>query len=173
MSNEGNLYLIDANIIIHAHSFYYPLKRVPEFWSWILFHAQNNSIKLPAEILDEVQGGDKDEHAKWVHDKTNKNILELKENVNIPLLNKVVKEGYAPDLTDVELDKIGKDPFLISYALAQPENRIVVTNEQPSPKKQRHNRKIPDVCKHFGLRCCNVFTMIKELDFYTDWKSRI
>ncbi|WP_408672942.1 DUF4411 family protein [Xenorhabdus koppenhoeferi] len=84
-----------------------------------------------------------------------------------------MNEGYAPDLTDVDLDKLGKDPFLISYALADPSNRIVVSNEQPSPKKQRANRKIPDVCGYFDVRCCNVYTMIRELDFSTSWKSKV
>ncbi|WP_323855405.1 DUF4411 family protein [Xenorhabdus koppenhoeferi] len=82
MSTEGKLYLIDANIIIHAHSLYYPLNRVPEFWEWLLFHARNNKIKLPSEILDEVQGGERDEHSKWVHSKANKPVLELNEDVN-------------------------------------------------------------------------------------------
>ncbi|HHJ1159584.1 MULTISPECIES: DUF4411 family protein [Proteus] len=173
MNTNGLLYLIDANIVIHANSFYYPLNRVPEFWEWILFHAQNNNVKLPTEIINEVKGGDKDEHAKWVHDKSNKSILQLNEDLNITNLNKVLREGYANDLTDIELEKIGQDPFLISYAMSSPHNRIIVSNETSSPSKIRANRKVPDVCKAMGVRCCNVYTMIRELDFRTNWKNSI
>lgn len=173
MNTNGCLYLIDANIIIHAHSFYYPLNRVPEFWEWLLFHAKNNNIKLPIEIINEVKGGDKDEHAKWVHEKNNKSILLLDENLHIGNLNKVLSEGYADDLSDVELEKIGEDPFLISYGLSSPENRVIVSNETSSPSKLRANRKVPDVCKQMGVRCCNVYTMIRELDFRTNWKNSL
>lgn len=118
MSLQNKLFLIDANVLIHAHSLYYPLLRVPEFWEWVLFHASNNSIKIPLEILDEIQGGDKDHHAVWAHERSNKKSLLLDEQLDANNLNKVINESYAPDLNDVELETIGKDPFLISYALA-------------------------------------------------------
>lgn len=51
-------------------------------------------------------------------------------------------EGYAPDLSESEIEKIGKDPFLIAYALAS-SDRVVVTKEVPAPRKTRGNRKNP------------------------------
>jgi hypothetical protein len=33
--------------------------------------------------------------------------------VNVDLISRVVEKGYAPDLTDDEVEKIGRDPFLI------------------------------------------------------------
>jgi hypothetical protein len=43
----------------------------------------------------------------------------LHETVDITLVQNVVNNGYAPDLTDVEVEAIGRDPFLIAYALAR------------------------------------------------------
>lgn len=46
---RDKLYLLDANVIIHAHDYYYHMGRVPEFWEWLLHHAVNGSIKMPIE----------------------------------------------------------------------------------------------------------------------------
>jgi hypothetical protein len=95
----------------------------------------------------------------------------LKEAVDPTIVNKVVTEGYAPDLTDVELEEIGRDPFLIAYALAQPSDRCVVTVEVSAPGKQRQNRRVPDVCSTFGVLCLNPFQVYRSLGFSTAWKK--
>ncbi|MCY4673131.1 MAG: DUF4411 family protein [Bacteroidetes bacterium] len=75
------------------------------------------------------------------------------------------------DLNDEDIRKIGRDPFLIAYALRDPEKRVVVTTEVSKPKRERANRHIPDVCKDLKVRCCNTFEFIRELNFRTDWQS--
>ena len=82
------------------------------------------------------------------------------------LLDKVLTEGYGEDLTEVDLDKIGSDAFLIAYALAE-RDRVVVTKETPRPKKVRGNRKIPDVCKTLDVECMHDFELYRRLDFST------
>ncbi len=89
--------------------------------------------------------------------------------MDIALVQLVTTQGYAPDLTDIELEVIGRDPFLIAYALADIENRTVVTGEVRS-NKQRQNRPIPSVCDHFGVRSCDQWQFNRERDFRTDWK---
>ncbi len=99
-----------------------------------------------------------------------KDVLRLKETVNPAIVNKVVTEGYAPNLTDDELEAIGRDPFLIAYALARPDDRCVVTVEVSAPAKQRQNRRVPDVCNTFGVACQNPFQVYRTLGFSTAWK---
>jgi hypothetical protein len=48
------LYLLDANVIIRAHEDYYPVGRIPQFWSWLLDKATANNIKVPPLIFNEV-----------------------------------------------------------------------------------------------------------------------
>ena len=48
------LYLIDANVLIRAHEDYYPLDRVPQFWTWLEQNALVGQIKMPFEIYDEI-----------------------------------------------------------------------------------------------------------------------
>ena len=86
------------------------------------------------------------------------------------LVTEVTERGYALDLDEAEQEKIGRDPFLIAYAYAATEERLVVTFEVSAPKKQRANRKIPDVCRELGVSCVTLFDLIEALDFTTDWK---
>ena len=165
------LHLFDANVLITASNTYYPIDQIPEFWDWIAHQATDGLIKLPVEILDEVLAGSKKEDPllAWIID--HKEFLRLKEAVDPALVNKVVTEGYAPDLTDDELEEIGRDPFLIAYALAAPKDRCVVTVEVSAPGKQRQNRRVPDVCNTFGISCQNPFQAYRSLGFSTGWKK--
>ena len=165
------LHLFDANVLITASNTYYPIDQIPEFWDWVDHQAANGHIKLPVEILDEVLAGSKKEDPllAWIND--HKDVLRLTETVDPAIVNRVVTEGYAPDLTDDELEEIGRDPFLIAYALAKPDDRCVVTAEVSAPGKQRQNRRAPDVCHTLGIMCQNPFQAYRSLGFSTTWKK--
>lgn len=173
MNNSNKIFLLDANVIIHAHDLYYHMDRVPEFWRWLEFHAQNGSISMPYETHSEIKGGSQAQHVQWAKTKNIKDNLILKEPVDQSLLNRVISDGYAPDLDEVELEKIGMDPFLIAYALKDTKHRIVVSNEISKPSKKRANRKVPDVCSAVGVECCNVYELLKSLDFRTNWHQSV
>ncbi len=169
------LYLIDANVLITAHNDYYSIDTVPEFWDWLLHQANTGNVSMPIEIYEEIKLGGRDAQKdmlyNWVADGAVKKAMVLNENVSAPLVSKCTKEGYAPDLTDDELLQIGRDPFLIAYAMAAPKDRCVVSNEVSAPSKKRQNRKIPDVCDSLGVQHCNIFQMIRALGFKTGWKK--
>jgi Domain of unknown function (DUF4411) len=170
------LYLADANVLITANNLYYPIDRVPEYWEWLAYVGNQGHVKMPFEIFEEVRDGPKDAEKDllfaWLQDDVNKNALLLDEKVDPGLVQKVIAEGYASDLTDDEVDQIGRDPFLIAYGLAA-RGRCVVTVETSAPKKQRQNRKVPDVCKAMGVNCCNPFEFNRTLGFRTQWKVDI
>src|SRR5438046_840636 len=167
------LYLLDANVVIPANNSYYRIDAVPEFWAWVAYHGNHGTIKMPLETFEEVKDGSKDDAQDppfgWIQ--SNKGALVLDEEVDPDLVQQVLVNGYAMDLTDEELEQIGRDPFLIAYVLASPADRCVVTTEVSSPKKQRQNRRIPDVSATLGVTCCNTFEMLSELNFSTSWKA--
>jgi hypothetical protein len=169
------LYLLDANVLITANSAYYPLDQVPEFWSWVQYQAASNQIKIPREIMDEIKAGRKDGDPllDWICTAEIESALTLAESVDTTLVQSVVSNGYAPDLTDIELEKVGRDPFLIAYALADPANRTVVTVEVSRPSAQRANRKVPDVCQTMGALSCGPFALNKALGFSTGWQASV
>ena len=112
-----------------------------------------------------------DDLAEWLKDDQVESALRLDEEVDIGLVQKVTDEGYAPDLRDDEVEKLGRDPFLIAYALVDPTNRTVVTAEVSKPSRTRGNRHIPDVCGDLRVPCCNTFELTTALDFRTDWND--
>ena len=159
------LYLLDANVLIDADRDYYPIDRVPEFWDWLLDNANAGRLKVPLEVYEEVVAG-AGLLPDWLRD--NKDSMALREDADPRMVDMVIAEGYATDLTDVEVEKLGRDPFLIAYALADPGSRCVVTTEVSRPSRIRANRHIPDVCNDLNICCRNTFDLVRELDFRTD-----
>jgi Domain of unknown function (DUF4411) len=168
------LYLLDANVVITAHNLYYPIDGVPEFWTWLVHKGAAGDLKMPLENYEEVKNGSTDEEKDllfgWIKSEEVKAAILFDETVDSELVARVINEGYAPDLTDHEVLQIGRDPFLIAYALTSPADRCVVTTEVSKPRMQRQNRRIPDVCTTMGVVCCNTFEMTKALGFKTGWK---
>jgi Domain of unknown function (DUF4411) len=165
--------LLDANVLITANNLYYPIDMVPEFWEWLAHMGHAGEIKLPIEIFEEITDGgpDEDPLKEWLRDEANKLVILLDDEVDQLLVQRVLAIGYATDLADFEIEQIGRDPFLIAYALADPAERSVVTTEVSSPRKTRQNRKIPDVCDALGISWSNTFTMLRELRFSTAWRQ--
>jgi len=164
------LYLLDANVLIDANRDYYPIERVPEFWEWLEDAGQQRRAKIPLEVYEEVGEGH-DALADWVKRDLIKTALLLEEEPDVSLVSRVIDDGYASDLTDDEVEKIGRDPFLVAYALRDSGQRCVVTTEVSRPRKLRANRHLPDVCRTLGVSCCNTFEFIRSLDFSTGWRS--
>lgn len=163
------LYLLDANVLIDANRDYYPIERVPEFWQWLEHHGAEGLIKVPVEIYEEVKEGT-DVLAEWMRQPDVVAALRLEVEVDVGLVSRAVNDGYAPDLTDDEVLKLGRDPFLLAYALRDPGIHCIVTTEASKPSKQRANRHLPDVARIFGVQACTTFELVRALDFRTDWR---
>ena len=165
--------LLDASTLITANNNYYPIDQIPEFWSWLQHQGEAGLIKMPLEIMEEVKAGREDDSlVQWISRPEVEAALLLEETVAIDFVQQVVSYGYAPDLTDVEVEALGRDPFLIAYALSKADERCIVTTEISKPAQKRQNRRISDVCKDLGIQSCGPFAMNKRLGFRTDWKSK-
>lgn len=109
--------------------------------------------------------------ATWADQVEVKDALLFKEEAEQDLVARITYGGYVANPTDDELKNIGRDPFLLSYALKDIDNRCIVTTESSKPSRLGANRHVPDVCKDFNIRCINNFQMIREMNFSTSWKS--
>ena len=173
------LYLFDANVLIDWNRDHYRFNDVPPFWDWLQYHAKQGNVKIPIEIYEEIkepqrqEGETRNPFFEWLKDKEIKKILVLNEDVNEALVSRVTDEGYGNDLTDDEIEVIGRDPFLIAYALASQGDRCVVTKENSKPSAKRQNRQIPDVCDGFNVKWCTPPAFTKELKFSVNWKDLI
>ncbi len=122
--------------------------------------------------MEEIKAGkDEDPLLDWICTDEIEDALLLDEVVDVTLVQHVVSIGYAADLRDDEVEKIGRDPFLIAYALADRTDRTVVTTEVSKPSAQRANRKVPNVCEVVGALSCGPFALNKALGFSTGWKA--
>lgn len=162
------LYLLDSNVVITASKTYYQIDRVPEFWNWLIHVGEQGNIKIVREVYEEITNGT-DALKDWAKQEEVEAALRFDGLADIGLVRRVIANGYAPDLTDEEIEKVGRDPFLIAYALADAGNRTIVTTEVSKPRRLRANRHIPDVCTSLGVLCCNTFDLTTALNFRTDW----
>src|SRR4051794_7989478 len=120
------------------------------------------------EIYDGVARGT-DELSKWIKDKSRKEALLLKETLDPLAVRDVVNRGYGTGLTDVQQEKMGRDPLLIAYAFGR-SDRCIVTTEVRAPSRQRQNRKVPDVCDSLSVRWISGYDLLDILDFRTNWR---
>jgi len=161
------LYLIDASTLISAHNTYYALHRVPEFWLWLRHQGEAGNIKIPPSIYAEVEDGN-DALATWMADAGSKDVLLFNEQP-APLLVQAVLAHYGANLSEADVETIGKDPFLIAAALADHNGRCVVTAEVSKPTRQGANRHIPNICDDLGVNWHTPVELLNALDFSTGW----
>ena len=130
------LYLLDANVFIRADGDYYPLDRIPGFWVWLHEMAEAGHVKTPFEIYEEVTKSH-DQLGQWLRQPDVRHAIILPDAADPVAVARVISEGYAPDLNDIELETVGRDPFLVAAALSG-HDRVVVTREV-SCGNQREN----------------------------------
>ena len=144
------LYLLDADTIITGDRDPYPLRRFPIFWEWLLQMGSDGIVKIPLEQYEEITKG-RGVIVDWCKTAEAKGTLVLAEEALPASVARITVEGYAADLTEDEVEQIGRDPFLIAYGLVSKLERTVVTFENSKPTRQRANKKIPDVCAAFAI----------------------
>jgi len=169
------LYLLDASVLITANNSYYPVDSVPEFWEWLLHMGKEGHIKIPLENFEEIKEGpnnkERDMLYGWIQNMDVTSGILFNESVDDTLVQGAIIKGYAPDLTDTEVEQLGRDPFLVAYAMVAPTERVVVTSEVSKPSKIRQNRHLPDVCTSLGITCRDPFYLNRALGFKTNWNK--
>jgi hypothetical protein len=166
------LYLLDADTVITGEKRAYPLHRFALFWDWLCHMGSEGNVKIPREQYDEIVAG-RGPIVDWLKLEQVRNALVLSEEVDPAIVASVIERGYAPDLNEEEVDAVGRDPFLIAYAVVDVDKRTVVSFETSAPTKQRANRKVPDVCATFRVPCCTLYDLINALDFTLDWRPQL
>ncbi len=159
------VYVVDADVLIRANADFYPVDRVPQFWTWILRQAQSGTVKMTQQNFDEVAGS-LDILGRWLNHPDVKAAIIIQERTDRSKLQHVLDYGYGLNLNDIEIHEIGRDPFLIAAALWNAD-RVVVTREVSSPKKLRANRKIPDVCRTLKVDVITDYELYRRLNFNT------
>lgn len=160
------MHLLDANVLISANALFYPLDRIPQFWDWLTEQGHAKNIKIPLEIYDEIADGT-DDLADWIKDLDVKAPLLLDETPDPVLVQQALDGGYEgqhPHFNDREVEKIGRDAFLVAYGLANSE-RVIVTREGSRRSRRMGNRHLPDACDDCGVGWTTDYEMYRLLNF--------
>lgn len=142
---------------------YYPIGVAVSFWTWLSGQVEDGVIVCPRRVYQELaeQEDHRDELSLWVQNRRNKGLCimpskEITAQVG-DILNFVFAHYEGPQAYDFSK---GGDVWVIAHA--RDDAGTVITQESGLHPKARKVR-IPDVCKHFQVKCLNTVDMLKEL----------
>lgn len=178
----AEIFLFDSNSFITPYQKYYPFDLVPHFWQCLEGEIQKGNIVILDKVYDELAKGHiydavtktsvDDDLAKWVKNCSSLVPLKHKQPDIIQryaqVVNHISTSGYYNDKALAKwADSSEADPWLIACAMSN--DYTVITFEGASGNLSQSNKssnpKIPDVCKHFGVKCAELFYAMRALSF--------
>ena len=171
---SGGPYLIDAAVFIQAKNQYYAFSICPGFWDSLIGHFRVQNIFSIDHIREELMRGNKTEDlVLWVKN-------ELSGGFFLATRDKEVVHCYekmmlwvqrSPQFQDYAKAKFATeaDGWLAAYAKVY--GYTVVTGEQYRPDA-RNKVPLPNVCREFDVKDCEVFHMLKDLNVQFEWKKQ-
>lgn len=161
-----SLYVVDSNFFIEAHRATYPLDVFHSYWTKVAELAQRGKIisidKVKAEIFDH-----QDELKKWCESNLPEDFFKdssglIAEYKRVAWWAQSRKSQYKEIAISEFLDADNADAWLVTYALADTRNRVVVTREISQPDAKR-KIKIPDACQPFSVSFASPIEMFRGL----------
>ncbi|RMG25114.1 MAG: DUF4411 family protein [Bacteroidetes bacterium] len=160
------IYVADSNFFIQAHRANYPLDIVVSFWNKVKQLADQGIIisidKVKKELFDQ-----NDELETWCRENLPPYFFKSSDDT-ISYYTQVCEwavsrnSHYLPRAIDEFLDAEEADAFLVGFALADPANRMIVTQEISQPNR-RNKIKIPEACDALNIRYINTIGMFRAL----------
>ena len=176
-------YLLDSNCFIEPMKRYYDFDTFPSFWKWFgnELNKQGSSLIIPKCVCDEINVDPRLNN--WIKNNFHGSIYDENKDPLIwpkysEVINYIENCGAYKVGSVNEWKKSGKaDPLLI--AIAKQYGYQIVTFERESGQfsydnnniwnwKQnggpsKHEPKIPDIAKHFGVSCITLFDLEKAM----------
>jgi hypothetical protein len=150
-----SLFIVDSNFFIQAHRVSYPLDVACSFWNKVKQLANSGSIISIDKVKDEIF----DNHdllSEWCEanlpDDFFKDTSSSIDSYRL-VTSWVVSRSthYLPNAINEFLSAGEADAFIVAYALDDPSNNIIVTQEVSEPYR-RNKVKIPDACDAPGVK---------------------
>ena len=158
--------MVDSNFFIQAHRVNYPLDIAHSFWKQVKTLADSGSIVSIDKVKKEIYDNN-DALKNWCKEnlpeaffKETGPVMESYQKVTGWAISK--SDQYKPGALAEFLDADEADAFIVAYALADPANRIVVTQEISEPNSKK-KVKIPDACLALNVKYLNTIEMFRQL----------
>jgi hypothetical protein len=152
-----------------AARFFYSFDFGTKFWDFLLEWAQNSTVASIDKVFDEINKG-YDDLKKWANEKFREYFLNTKNEQVFIQYKKLMRwadkqnNHYMRNAIDDFMKEDNADPWLIAFALIDKSNYTIVTFEKPNPTR-KNKIQIPNVCQKFGVECCDLYDMLKNLNF--------
>ena len=165
-------YIFDTNVILAAQATYYRPSICPGFWE---FMARRHWAELlfsldvvHDELLVKTEKYAKEYLQAWLTQNSSeeqffRSTREDAVKQEHERMSQIIKANSSYNHDQVEKFLTGADLWLIAYAKVY--GCVVVTEERPAGKAASQVR-IPDICRQFGVPCCNTFDMLEELSIF-------
>lgn len=157
---------MDSNFFIQAHRVSYPLDVACSFWNKVKQLANSGSIISIDKVKDEIF----DNHdllSEWCEAnlpddffKDTSSSIDSYRLVTSWIVSR--STHYLPNAINEFLSAGEADAFIVAYALDDPSNNIIVTQEVSEPYR-RNKVKIPDACDALGVKNVNMMDMFRLL----------
>ena len=162
-------YLIDANIFITASRTYYDFDFGNSFWDFLVNQGKKKNIASIDKVFDELNNGN-DKLNEWANnyfsnyfiDTTTDKVLE-QYAILMQWVDKQ-RNQYTQNAIDEFMKVNYADAWLISLALTDIDKYVIVTFEKENNQIKR-KIPIPNVCNAFNIKYCDLFQMLKKLNF--------
>lgn len=167
MVNEK--FLLDANSFITPYKNYYPFDFAPGYWGQLLTKLSLENVAIIDLVKEEVEKG-KDELSVWLSSIKDLNICTR--------LDKQIMQKYAEILTYIQMSSLYTDralrtwsqvgiadPWLIAVAAVNDFTLITFETAPGVISTPTGRPKIPEVARHFGVRCENLFYFMRKQNF--------
>ena len=164
MSNQGPVYVIDANVLMEAHRRYYAFPLCPGFWDCLLQAHKAGHVVSIDKVRNEIQPGD-DLH-KWVKSSVPAAFFASTQDSAVlgnfsGLVGWVQGNLQFKPEAKAEFAQVA-DGWLVAYAQAHT-NHVVVTMEEHA-REAKKKVPLPNVCLEFEVLYTDTFAMLKDLD---------
>lgn len=159
-------YIVDSNFFIQAHRVSYPLDIAHSYWNKVKQLAAVGKIISIDKVREEIYDKN-DSLVDWC--KTNlpdtffkdtSNVMDFYSRVSTWAISK--SDLYLPNALNEFLNADEADAFLVAYALADPQLRVIVTHEISEPNR-KNKVKIPDACLALNVNYVNTMEMFRQL----------
>jgi hypothetical protein len=160
------LYVVDTNFFIQAHRSYYPIDVASSFWSKVKELADSGKIISIDKVKNEIYKND-DELKRWCLANLPQDFFKdtstiINEYSQVAIWAASRSNHYFPNAIAEFLDADEADAWLVSFALNDLQNRIIVTYEKSQPEIKR-KIKIPEVCTPFAVSYVDTIEMFRQL----------
>ena len=166
----SNSFIIDTDSLISPYHHFYPFDLAPGFWDQLQKHIEQGNIAILDLVKTEIDAGE-DDLKDWLNRINIKTLVSHKNTDIIQSYGLIMQHIDSCNHYTIkavkEWDYPAADPWLI--AAAHTNEYTLVTFELPNRNLDVHHpskkAKIPDVCEHFGVKCCNLYDMMRALPF--------